>query len=239
MAAEITRVRWKIWTWALLLCASCFGACAQDVQFLPEIDVHVKLNSVTRVYVQAKDDREGGDPQQLSIGPSVQLYVKPLVRLKEVTTLDLDDAKSRFLVLDTGYRAVAEPDTPLENRMVVAATSHFPLQWKFLLSERNRADLDWKSGSFTWRYRNCVTLQRGFLAHSLAIIPYAAAEPFYESQYGKWSTTDLYAGALLPLRKRYEFNLYYEHENNTGKKPNQSVNEIGLALYMFFSREKK
>src|SRR5271168_56933 len=35
---------------------------AQDVQFLPEIDAHLKLDSTLRVYLQAKDDREGGDP---------------------------------------------------------------------------------------------------------------------------------------------------------------------------------
>lgn len=58
------------------------------------------------------------------------------------------------------------------------------------------------------------------------------------SQYSKWSTTDLYAGCLFPVGKHVEFNPYYEHENDTGKHPNQQKNEIGLALYLFFSVEK-
>jgi hypothetical protein len=49
------------------------------VQFLPEVDTYLKLNSKVRVYFQAKDDREGGDPTQATLGPSIQLYFKPLV----------------------------------------------------------------------------------------------------------------------------------------------------------------
>jgi hypothetical protein len=35
--------------------------------------------------------------------------------------------------------------------------------------------------------------------------------------------------------KVVQFDLYYEHENNTGKSPNRQDNIIGLALYLFFS----
>jgi hypothetical protein len=212
---------------------------AQDVQFLPEIDAHLKLNHAVRVYLEAKDDRDGGDPTQLTIGPSIQLYLNPLIRLKDVTTFDLDDSKSRALVLETGYRYIVAPDAPSENRMQAVATFHFPMKAAFLISDRNRADLDWKNGSFTWLYRNKLTLERTFSRRSHHFIPYIAAEPYYESQYNKWSTTDLYAGCLLPVGKHVEFNSYYKHENNTGKAPNQQQNAIGLALYLYFSLEKK
>jgi hypothetical protein len=43
----------------------------------------------------------------------------------------------------------------------------------------------------------------------------------------------------IPVGKHVQFNTYYEHENNTGKKPNQQKNDIGLALYLFFSMAKK
>jgi hypothetical protein len=39
--------------------------------------------------------------------------------------------------------------------------------------------------------------------------------------------------------KHFEFNTYYEHQNNTGKHPNNPVNQVGLALYLYFSLEKK
>jgi hypothetical protein len=235
----MTPVCRSIWICAFCFCLFGLPAHAQGVQFLPEIDAHLTLNSTFRAYLQAKDDREGGDPTQATIGPSLQLYLKPLVRLKRIKSFDLDDAKSRFLVLEAGYRNITAPDAPSDNRMVVAVTSNFPLKAGFSLSERNRADLDWKKGIFTWRYRNKLTLDRTFAIHSYHFIPYLAAEPFYESQYSKWSTTSLYAGSLFPVGKHVQFNTYYEHDNNTGKHPNRQVNSVGLALNLYFSLKKK
>jgi len=45
-------------------------------------------------------------------------------------------------------------------------------------------------------------------------------------------------GSLFPVGKHVQFNAYYKHENNTGKHPNQQVNAVGLALYVYFSVEK-
>ena len=106
--------------------------------------------------------------------------------------------------------------------MIPVVTFNFPMKAALHLSDRNRADLDWKDGQFTWRYRNKLTLERTLSIYSYHLIPYIAAEPYYASQYGKWSTTALFAGCLFPVGKHVEFNTYYEHENNTGKRPNQS-----------------
>jgi hypothetical protein len=236
-----TQTRKAFWELASVLLFACLPARAQtsSTEFLPEIDAHLKLNSDFRVYLQAKDDREGGDPTQLAIGPSIQLYLKPLLKLKTVKTFDLDDSKSRAFVLETGYRYITAPNAPSENRMETIATMNVPLKAGLRVSDRNRADLDWKNSKFTWRYRNKLTLERTFSIHSYHLIPYVAAEPFYESQYSKWSTTSLYAGCLFPIRKHFELNPYYEHDNNTGKSPNKQVNSIGLALYLYFSIENK
>jgi hypothetical protein len=224
---------------ALLLSSTRLPAFAQSVQFVPETDTYLKLNSVLRAYLQAKDDRDDGASDQLSIGPSLQLYVKPLLKLKNITTFDLDDSKPRALVFETGYRSVTAPNALPINRMEDVLTLHYPLKAGFLISDRNRADLDWTSESFTWRYRNRMTLERTVAVHSYHFIPYVAAEPYYEEKYHKWSTTDLCAGSLFPVGGHVQFNAYYEHENNTGKRPNQQVNDIGLALYLFFSLEAK
>ena len=236
---KTSRVHKSLWTWTILGCFACLPVRAQDTQFLPELDAHLKLNSTFRAYIEAKDDRDGGDPTQFAIGPSLQIYLKPLIKLKKVTEFDLDDSKSRFLVLETGYRYITAPGAPLENRLIEAATSNFPLNAGLLIRDRNRFDLDWKNGIFTWRYRNRLAVERTFAIRSYHFIPYVAAEPFYESQYKKWSTTSLYAGSLFPVGKHVEFNIYYEHDNNTGKHPNQQVNSVGLALYLYFSVGKQ
>jgi hypothetical protein len=212
---------------------------AQTVQFLPEVDTYLKLNSKGRVYFQAKDDREGGDPTQATLGPSIQFYFKPLLKLKKIAAFDLNDAKHRPLAFEAGYRYITAPNAPSENRFLTDVTLHFPMKAAILLTDRNRADLDWKAGTFAWRYRNKLTLERTFAIYSYHLIPYAAVEPFYQSQYEKWSTTSLYGGCLLPVGRHVQFNPYYEHDNNTGKKQNEQVNSIGLVIGFFFSVAKR
>ena len=46
-------------------------------------------------------------------------------------------------------------------------------------------------------------------------------------------------GLLVSVGKHVEFDTYYKHENDTGKHPNSQTNSIGLAVYLFFSVEKK
>ena len=100
----------------MLFCRTGSAESSQEVQFLPEVDTYLKLNPHIRVSLQAKDTREGGDSTQAEIGPSMEFYLKPLVRLKKITAFDLDDAKERPLVLTAGYRYLAAPNTPWTNR---------------------------------------------------------------------------------------------------------------------------
>ena len=232
----MNRVRAK-WLMAIsLLLLVCLPARAQTspTEFLPEIDANFKLNSNVRFLFQAKETREGGDPTQAEVGPSIEFYLKPLLKLKNVTLFDLDDAKSRPLVLAVGYRVVPSPGKPTINRMEPVLTFHVPITARILISDRNRADLDWSPGKFVWRYRNRLTAERRFTISNYHPAPYVSAEVFYESQYSKISSTNLYAGFLLPVSKHMEFDPYYEHENNTGKRPNEQVNAVGLILNLFF-----
>jgi hypothetical protein len=221
----------------MLLCKIGSAQSSQEVQFLPEIDAYLKLNPHFRVSAQAKDTREGGQPTQAEIGPSMEFYLKPLIRLKEITLFDLDDAKARPLVLAAGYRYLSAPGKSSTNRIPLAVTSHLPIKAKLLLTDRNRADLDWSSGSFTWRYRNMVSLERTLEIHSYHPIPYANAEIYYESQYRKVSTTEIYAGSFFPMGKHFQLKAYYEHQNNTGKPPNEQLHGLGLTLNIYMSRE--
>src|SRR5271168_981523 len=123
----MTRARKTLWRCAFLFCFTWLPAHAQDTQFLPEIDANLKLSPTFRAYLQAKDDRDGGDSTQFAIGPSIQLYLKPLLKLKKIKTFDLDDSKSRFLVLEVGYRYLDIPDSPSENRMITAVTLNLPM----------------------------------------------------------------------------------------------------------------
>jgi len=222
-----------------ILAVTCHGAHAQTTQFLPEIDTYVKLAPEVRFTFQVKGTREGGDPTQAEIGPSLDFFLKPWLKLQNVTAFDLDDAKKRPLVFSVGYRALPSPNAPFENRMELAATPHLPLSVTMLMYDRNRIELDWQSGKFTWRYRNLLAVEKTFAIRSYHPRAYAKVEEFYESQYQKWSTTALYAGGTFPIGQHVELSPYYEHQNNTGKKPNQQLNQVGLILNLYFGAEGK
>ena len=209
-------------------------AAAQTFEFLPEIDAYYKLNSTVRFTFQAKQTREDADPTQAEFGPSIDFLVKPVIRLKKAARYDQDEAKRRLLALSAGYRFVASPDAPSVNRVLLEATPNLPLMAGVLLSDRNRGELNFSSKGLDWRYRNRVNLQRTFDVYSYHPIPYASVEFYYDSKYEKWSSTALYAGCRLPLGRRVQLDPYYEHENNTGKKPNQQVNAIGVILGLSF-----
>lgn len=212
----------------------CRTANAQTFQFLPEVDAYTKLQPNIRFNFQVKETREEGDPTQVEIGPGFDFFLKPLIRLKRVTAFDLDDSKARPVQFSIGFRYVPSPDKPHVERLELAITPRWPIFAGILLSDRNRADLDWSQGQLTWRYRNKLTLERRFRINSYHPAPYVAAEVFYQSQYEKWTTTALYVGCLLPAGRYFEFNPYYEHQNVTNKRPNQQFNQFGLILNMYF-----
>lgn len=222
---------------ALVLVVLALGlhASAQD-ELLPEIDAYYKLNSDVRIWFQAKETREFGDPVSAEIGPSLDFYLKPWIKLKDVTAFDLDDSKARPLIFSIGYRYLPYPNAPPKNRLEPFFTINLPMTGKLLLSDRNRADLDWQSGNFTWVYRNRLQLERTFSIHRYHFSPYGSVETGYTSKYRKWSDTAIYAGCLFPIGKHLEFNPYYEHQNNTGANPNQQLNQLGLMLNLYFKR---
>ncbi len=223
----------------LVIAAGLIGLCVtgrgQTNEFLPEIDFYSKLRGGVRFTFQAKQTREANEPVQAEFGPSLDFYVHSWGWLREVTKFDLDDAKTRPLILAVGYRYLPEANGGAStNRIEPVATARFPLGRKGLLTDRNRFDLDWKNGSFFWRYRNRVQMEAPVGIRSYHVTPYASAEVFYESLYGKWSDTAIYAGCLFPIRKHVQLDPYYEHQNNTGKMPHQVLNQFGIVFNLFF-----
>jgi len=209
---------------------------AQTAEALPEVDMYFKLNPTWRVFVQAKDTKEDAKPGQAEVGPSVQYYANGFLRSLRDKNEHLDDSKSTVLVLDAGYRYLFPSSSPAENRIRIDETLHFPTLGRLLISDRSREDLDWSEGEFTWRYRNRLTVEHDEKIRSYKFTPYVGVEPYYESQYGKWSTTALYAGVILPLGRQAGFTPYYEHQNNTGGSSNKQLNGVGLILELYFAR---
>lgn len=232
------RTRWLMAALVVWLPSVAASAQTSATEFLPEIDAYVRLNSNIRFALQAKETIAEGDLTRSDVGASIEGYLRPLEVLKGVTVFDLDETKCVPVLFSVGYRYLPAPGKPAVNRMEPVAMFRFPVKG-FLITDKNRADLDWSSGHFNWRYRNRLTAERRLTIHSYHPAPYASAEGFYESPFAKWAATRFYAGCLLPLSRHIELDPYYQHENSTGTRPNHQKNAAGLILWLYFPRNKK
>jgi len=200
---------------------------AQTVEFLPEIDTYVKLDTNVRFTLQAKETRENGIPKQAEIGPSMEFYWRPL---KNLVPNGVGEAKTRFILLSFGYRYLPSSDAPETNRILLMATPRLPTKSKLVISDRNRGELNFSRGELNWRYRNRLQVERQITIRSYHPVPYANVEAYYDSKFQKWSSIVIEAGSQFPVGRHTELDIYYEHQNNTGSAPNQQVNAVGLIL---------
>jgi uncharacterized protein DUF2490 len=219
---------------AVVVIAISTPGTAQSFQFWPEVDAYWKLNENVRLYFVASQTRENRSGTDAEIGPNIDFYLNPLFKLKKITVFQLDQSKSRPLMLRFGYRYLPSSDNPPEQRIVMEATPRYPLISGFLITDRNRCDLRFVESYFSWRYRNRLAAEKELTLKSVHFIPYGRAEVYYDSNYNKFSRTTVDAGSIFPIGKHVELEGYYEHQNDTGKSPNRQVNALGLVLNLYF-----
>ena len=219
---------------ALTLAVVGPSLAAQSLQSWPEVDTYLKLSSNVRVSFYAAFTRENAAASSAEIGPNIDFFLKPLIKLKRITVFQLDQSKERPLTLRLGYRYMPSTDGTVEHRGLAEATGRYPLVRGVLLSDRNRVDFRDLGGQFFWRYRNRLSAERTFAIRSYHFTPYLRAEAFYDSQAAKWSRTALTAGSTFPIGKHIELEWYYEHQNDTASFPNRQVNGLGYVLSVYF-----
>ena len=88
----------------LTILALPVAAQTQSLQAWPEVDTYVSLNSDVRVSFFTAATRENRHGTDAEIGPNIDFYFKPLVKLKRITVFELDPSKSRLLMFRVGYR---------------------------------------------------------------------------------------------------------------------------------------
>ena len=102
------------WLLAIALVVPGLACSATVNEFLPEIDVYYKVTDELRVWMQAKETYEAGDPVTAEFGPSLDFYRKPRVRLQNITTLGLDDSAATAICSISAFRrpTACEPSLP-------------------------------------------------------------------------------------------------------------------------------
>ena len=217
----------------VLLALFLWPAQAQTYQTWPEIDTYKNLNQNFRLYFIAAQTIENRE-KDAEIGPNLDFFFKPLFKNNRSVIFQPDPSKARPFLLRVGYRYLPSTSGPTEHRCVLEATGRYALKSFFLFSVRNRADLRFINGEFSWRYRNSPTVERTVSIRSYHFTPYASGEVFFDSNYGKWNSTSETLGAGFPINTHTEIQPYYEHQNDTSKPPNHQINAFGLSLNLYF-----
>jgi hypothetical protein len=218
----------------LLGCTANLTAQDSSTEFWPQLNAYFKVGPHYQVLATmtehvATDSKD----TDFRVGSMFLFHVPAIFRGRE---LRHHFEESRFLSLGAGYLYI----TPgpggtgaVEQRGILSVTARAPLPKKFLLADRNQADLRWTGGSFYWRYRNQLTLQRNLSIHSYSFTPFARGELEYYSKYSTWYRTIYGAGVRLPMGKIVELRPYYQHENTSEGKP-AHINAVGILVDLYF-----
>jgi Protein of unknown function (DUF2490) len=210
------------------------AAQAKTGQFWPEIDTYFGINDNMRFSFVAAKTREDRNTTDAEVGPNFDIYFNRLMKLKRAAGPLLDEAKLRPWMFRVGYRYLPSSSGIAMSRVFIEVTGRVPLKGGLLVSERKRGELNFVQSESYWRYRNRITVERMLAIARYQFAPYARAEFYYDSRYSKFSRTALDVVIVFPLGRRFEIELYYEHQNDTGKSPNRQVNAVGLALSVYF-----
>jgi hypothetical protein len=79
-------------------------------------------------------------------------------------------------------------------------------------------------------HRNSVRLQTGMLFG----ITTEWCSALHRNRVRLRPDSAIFVDAIFPFGKHVGVNPYYEHQNNTGKSPNQQLNQLGLMLNLWF-----
>lgn len=203
-------------------------------QFWPALKVHKSISTFSRFSLEARQTRENQTGEDAQISAFLDLYVKPLIKLQSTALRSSDTSKPRLVQLRAGYQYLRSTDNPPENRIVLDTTPRLPLVLGMVANNRNRVDLRFISGRFSWRYRNRFMVERSFAIGGHDFTPYARAEAFHDSKYEKWSRATCSAGATFAVQEHVEVEAYLEHQNDSSSAPNRQVNALSFGVNLFF-----
>ena len=226
----------------LLLAASTFFLAQLDAEgqtadpskeAWTAVDVSFELSQRTRLTAIAeKHNREDVPHGQGKIGAVFSYRMK---RLGKHFRGDPDQENDYNLVLGAGYEFVQTSQngsTKREHRVLLQATPKYFLFAKVLVQDRNRVEFRW-SGTYNFRYRNKLTIDRPFKIKKVRLSPYVSGELFWDRNKHSWNQNQYGFGVRWPYRKFFILDLYYLHQNCTTCSPS-SLNVAGVTANFYF-----
>ena len=124
-----------------------------------------------------------------------------------------------------------------EHRIILQATPKYIPGAGVLVQDRNRVEFRWNDGTYDFRYRNELTIDRPFKLSAFRFTPYAAGELFWDRNHHSWNQNQYAFGVQLPYKKRLMLDTYYLRQNCTTCNQDP-LNVFGLTLNLYFRRKK-
>jgi Protein of unknown function (DUF2490) len=187
--------------------------------FLPELDIWIKLNKDTRVLLASDDtrDRDSGD------------------RTKGQGAAYLDYRLNDRISFRGGYMysvtPATEPDesNSVEHRWILDTSYNWRLSDAAKLTDRVRLDFRDIAGSYSQRIRDRLKLEYETHIGRQAVNPYGNIEAYYDTRYDTVSRYRLELGATTPLSNDIEIDLFLGRQRDTQPSTKFST-DIGITL---------
>lgn len=148
---------------------------------------------------------------------------------------DLDEEDRHYIVLGAGYEFVRASDNGAikhEHRIVFQSTPKHSIGLGMLLQDRNRLEFRWKEEGYNFRYRNKLIIDRPFQIGTVAFIPYAAGELFWDRNSHAWNENRYAFGVRLPVKKRLMLDSFYLRKNCT-QCDRDPTNVFGVTVNVY------
>jgi hypothetical protein len=132
----------------------------------PEVDAYLRLNSAMKLFGLAAFSsarKESHSEGQYGIHWDVSWKARHRLLFHHLTDR-ANDEKLRPFTFRIGYRynsTIQDNGDPFrEHRGILEAHVRWPFPGGVLVSDRNRVDLRWVDGVYSWRYRNRLLVER-------------------------------------------------------------------------------
>jgi len=221
---------------AAFMVVFAFSCAAQTTpepkQFWPDLNVTFDLGKNTKLQTSLeKHDAEDEADQQWKFGVIVSHRIRRIVTPRA----DPDEENKYNLVIGAGYEFIRTGEgssAKNEQRLLLQVSPKYNVGPGLLIQDRNRVEFRWKSGTYDFRYRNKLSVDRPFKIKRVSFIPYATGELFWDRNHHSWNENQYAFGVQWPYKKSFRLDTYYLRQNCTTCSLNP-VNVFGLTLNFY------
>ena len=151
---------------------------------------------------------------------------------------DINEENEYNLVVGGGYEFLKTNQinsTKVEHRVLVESTPKYMLPARFLVQDRSRIEFRWNGGTYNFRYRNKLTVDRPFKINKFRFQPYASGELFWDRNHHAWNENQYAFGVQFPYKKLLMLDTYFLRQNCTTCSQDP-VGVFGIKLNFYFRR---